>query len=128
VSGITSALAQLEIVRVVDENPADLKDYGLAEPRIEVDFKATGDKDPRRLIIGDKSPTGADLFAKRNDEKRVFLVAAFQEQTFNRSTFDLRDKTLIKFDRDKVDSFEVNAGGRACRSRKRAANGRSPNR
>src|SRR5204863_3097153 len=30
VSGITSALAQLEIVRVVDENPADLKDYGLA--------------------------------------------------------------------------------------------------
>src|SRR5438876_321319 len=113
VSGVTSALAQVEIVRVVDENPADLKDYGLAGPRIEVDFKATGDKDSRRLLIGDKSPTGADLFAKRNDEKRVFLIAAFQEQTFNRSTFDLRDKTLIKFDRDKVDGFEVNAGGKS---------------
>jgi len=112
VSGVTSALAQAEIVRIVDENPADLKDYGLAVPRIEVDFKATGDKDSRRLLIGDKSPTGAALFAKRNDEKRVFLIASFQEQTFNRSTFDLRDKTLIKFDRDKVDGFEVNTGGK----------------
>jgi len=112
VSGITTALGQVEIVRVVDENPADLKDYGLAAPRIEIDFKATGDKDSRRLLIGDKTPTGADLFAKRSDEKRVFLIASFQEQTFNRSTFDLRDKTLIKFDRDKVDGFEVNAGGK----------------
>jgi hypothetical protein len=113
VSGITNALTQLEIVRVVDENPVDLKEYGLAGPRIEVDFKATGDKDSRRLLVGDKSPTGADLFAKRNDEKRVFLIAAFQEQTFNRSTFDLRDKTVIKFDRDKVDGLEVNEGGKS---------------
>jgi len=113
VTGITSALTQLEIVRVVDENPADLKEYGLDVPRIEVDFKAPGDKDSRRLLIGDKSPTGADLFATRNGEKRVFLIGAFQEQTFNRSTFDLRDKTLLKFDRDKVDGFEVNAGGKS---------------
>src|SRR6266487_6638435 len=32
VSGITSALTQLNVVRVIDENPADLKDYGLAAP------------------------------------------------------------------------------------------------
>jgi len=112
VSGITSSLAQVDIVRIVDENPADLKDYGLATPRIEVDFKATGDKDYRRLLIGEKTPTGADLFAKRNGEKRVFLIAAFQEQSFNRSTFDLREKTLLKFPRDKVDSLEVDAGGK----------------
>ena len=42
VSGITSALSQLEIVRVVDDKPANLNDYGLASPRIEVDFKAAG--------------------------------------------------------------------------------------
>jgi hypothetical protein len=40
-----------------------LKEYGLDVPRIQVDFKAPGDKDSRRLLIGDKSPTGADLFA-----------------------------------------------------------------
>ena len=111
-SAIANALGQVEIVRVIDENPADLKDYGLATPRIAIDFKAAGDKDYRRLLIGEKSPTGADLFAKRNDEKKVFLIPAAQESTMNRSTFDLRDKTVLAFQRDKVDAVSVDAGGK----------------
>lgn len=112
VSGITSSLSSLSITRVVDENPSDLKEYGLAEPRIDIAFKVAGDKDYRHLTIGEKSPTGSDLFAKRNDEKRVFLIPAFQEGTLNRSTFELREKTLLKFDREKVDSIEVAAAGK----------------
>jgi hypothetical protein len=112
VSGITSALSQLEMVRVVDEKPANLNDYGLASPRIEIDFKAAGDKDFRRLLIGQKSPTGGNLFAKRNAEERVFLIPAFQEQTFNRATFDLRDKAVLRFERDKVDRVTIDAAGK----------------
>jgi hypothetical protein len=108
-NGIASALSQLEVARVIDENPASLVDYGLGVPRLEIDFKGPGDKGYKKLLIGQKSPTGANLFAKRNDEKRVFAIAAFQEATFNRSTFDLRDKTAIKFDREKVDRVEVTA-------------------
>jgi hypothetical protein len=111
-SAIANALGQVEIVRVIDENPADLKDYGLAAPRIAIDFKAAGDKDYRRLLIGEKSPTGADLFAKRNDEKKVFLIPAAQESTMNRSTFELRDKTVLAFQRDKVDTVSIDAGGK----------------
>jgi hypothetical protein len=109
---IASGLSSVDIVRLVDENPASLKDYGLAEPRIDVAFKTTGDKDYRHLLIGDKSPTGADLFAKRGDDKKVFLIPGFQEASFNKGTFDLRDKTLIKFDREKVDAAEVVASGK----------------
>jgi hypothetical protein len=109
-SGIANALGQLEIVRVIDENPADLNEYGLLTPRIEVNFKAAGDKDYRRLLIGEKSPTGSDLFAKRNDDKKVFLIQAFQETTLNRSTFELRDKTVLTFERDKVDGLDVKSG------------------
>jgi hypothetical protein len=112
ISGITSALSQLEIVRVVEDKPANLNDYGLASPRIEVDFKVAGDKDFRRLLIGQKSPTGGNLFAKRNAEDRVFLIPAFQEQTFNRGTFDLRDKAVLHFDRDKVDHIAIDAAGK----------------
>jgi len=112
ISGITSALSSVEMVRVIDENPTSLNDYGLSNPRIEVDFKATGDKDYRRLLVGEKSPTGADLFAKRNDEKKVFLIPAMQETTFNRTTFDLREKVLLKFDREKVDALDVTSGGK----------------
>ena len=112
IGSVTSALASTEITRVVDENPTNLNDYGLSNPRIEVDFKAAGDNDYRKLMIGSKTPTGGDLYAKRNDEKKVFLIPSFQETTLNRTTFDLRDKGLLKFDREKVDGIDVAAGGK----------------
>ncbi len=108
-SGIASALSQLEIARVIDENPTNLVEYGLGAPRVEIQFKSAGDKDFKRLLIGQKTPSGTNLFAKRNDDKRVFTIPAFQDSTFNRSTFDLRDKSALKFDRDKVDRVDVDA-------------------
>jgi hypothetical protein len=110
--GLTSALGQMEIVRVIDEKPNDLKEYGLETPRIEVDFKSGEGKPSGRILVGDKTPTGASLYARRNDEKRVFLIADFQDSSLNKSTFTLRDKTLIKIDRDKVDGVEVDLSGK----------------
>ena len=72
ISGITSNLSSLEIQRVLDENPGDLKEFGLASPRIEVAY--TSARQQRRLQIGDKTPTGSDLYAKLSDGKRVFLA------------------------------------------------------
>jgi uncharacterized protein DUF4340 len=111
-SSMTSALGSVEITRVIDENPANLAEYGLSNPRIEVDFKGAGDKDYRKLLVGEKTPTGGGIYAKRNGEKRVFAIPAFQENTFNRTTFDLRDKVLLKFDREKVDAIDVSAAGK----------------
>jgi hypothetical protein len=115
VSGVANSLASADIVRVVDENPASLNDYGLSNPRVEIAFKAAGDKDYRRLLLGEKSPTGADVFARRNDEKKVFLIASFQETSLNKSAFDLRDKSILKIDRDKIDGVELTAGGPALK-------------
>src|SRR3954468_23198248 len=70
ISGVTSGVASLEMDRVVDENPADLKEYGLAQPRIELAFK-TGGKE-QSLLIGQKTPPGTGLYAKRGDDKKVF--------------------------------------------------------
>ena len=62
VSGITSNLSTLEQQRVIDENAQDLKEFGLAEPRIEVTFKAGGE--PQTLQIGAKTPTGQRCLRK----------------------------------------------------------------
>jgi len=111
VSGITTNLATLENWRVVEEKPSDLKQFGLAEPRIDVGFKTAADKDFRHVLIGDRTATGGELYAKVGGDPKVFLVAAFIEGNFNKTPFDLRDKTALKFDRDKVDRFQVSAGG-----------------
>lgn len=105
ISGITTNLSTLEQQRVIEENPQDLTPFGLAKPRIEITFKADG-KD-QTLQIGSKTPTGNDLYAKVAGQPKVFLIAAYLESTMNRRTFDLRDKTALKIDTQKVDSLEV---------------------
>jgi uncharacterized protein DUF4340 len=110
VTTIASSLSSLEIQRVVDENAADLKQYGLEPARIEVGFRPKGQKDLRRLQIGQKTPTGSDLYARFPDQKRVFLVSSYLDSTFNKNTFALRDRRILVFDRNMVDGLDLTSG------------------
>lgn len=107
--GVAQALSSLERVRVVDENPKDLGQYGLENPAVRVEFKAQGNVNGA-LKLGDKNATQGELYAQKNDEKAVFLVSAFQETSFNKKPFDLRDKKILKFDRDKADAVAIARG------------------
>ena len=107
VSNAATSLATLEINRVVDENPSDLSQFGLNPPKAEVTFRTKGQKDTHQLLLGEKTPTGSDLYAKTPDQKRVFLIAAYLENTFERTPFDLRDKAALKFDQSKADGIEI---------------------
>jgi hypothetical protein len=100
-----SNLATADIQSVVDEQPKDLAAFGLATPRVTVAFKAGARSGT--LLIGDKNPTGSDLYAKLPDSPRVLLVSGYLDGTFDKSTFQLRDKKLLAFDREKVDRIEV---------------------
>jgi hypothetical protein len=107
---IASSLSTLEIQRVVDENASDLKQYGLEPARIEIAFRPKGQKDLRRLHIGEKTPTGSDLYARFPDQKRVFLVSSYLDSTFNKNTFALRDRRILVFDRNMVDGLDLTSG------------------
>ena len=109
VSGITSALAAIDIDRVVDDNPASMAQFGLEVPVATISFKAGGQT--HRLDIGNKTPTGSGLYARADDQKRLLLIPAFHEETFKRSTFDLRDKRVLAFERDRVDSLSLAGRG-----------------
>src|SRR5688572_2596155 len=112
---IASTLASLEIQRVVDENASDLKQYGLEPARIEIAFRSKGDKDLRRVQLGEKTPTGSDLYARLPDQNRVFLVSSFLDSTFNKNTFALRDRRILIFDRAAVDALELTSGSSKTR-------------
>jgi hypothetical protein len=103
VSSLTSALAALEVNRVLDENASNLADYGLASPRIKVAFKAGNTSG--ELHVGETTPTQGDMYAVKAGESRVFLVAAHQDTSLAKNTFDLRDKRVLHFDRDKIDTL-----------------------
>ena len=109
-SGLTSNLASLEVQRVIDEQPTDFKQYGLDPAKLRVGFKAGGKE--HTLLLGDKTPTGADLYARLPDAPRVFLISSYLDATFNKTTFDLRDKTILEVDREKVERVEIQTGDR----------------
>lgn len=106
-SSMTQSVGGLEIQRIVDQTPADLKQYGLEPPHVDVTVKASADKDAKRLLIGEKTVTGGDVFAKLGSEPKVFLISATLDAAFNKGTFDLRDKTVLKIDREAIDFVEV---------------------
>ena len=109
-SGAASNLATADVQSVVDEQPKDLAAFGLAKPRVTITFRVAGDKAPRTLLLGDKNPTGSDLYAKLPDAPRVFLVSAYLEGTFDKGSFGFRDKRILTFDREKIDRLDVAAG------------------
>jgi len=98
-------------VRVLDENPGDLAPFGLAAPSIAVEFKGAGVSGS--LKLGRKTPTQGEMYAQKNGEKAVFLVSSSQDSTFNRTPFNLRDKKILKFDREKADTLTLARAGQS---------------
>jgi hypothetical protein len=113
VSGLVSNLATVDNFRPVDDNVTDFAQFGLADPpRIEVAFKTAKDSAFKRLLIGDKTAAMGDLYARLPGDKKVFLIASSFESSFNKTTFDLRDKQVLAIDRDKVERLVLEAEGR----------------
>lgn len=108
-SSLVTNLSSLDVNRVVDENATDLAPYGLAEPRIRVAFTAE-DGTSGEIQLGSQTPTLGDVYAIRTGETAVFLVSSYTETTFDKQPFDLRDKRAVKFQREQVDSVEVQRG------------------
>ena len=118
ISDVVTNLANLEEQRVVDENATDLKAYGLAEPRIDVTFNVEGEKEPKRILLGEKTPASSGIYAKLPSNNRVFLVASTVETAVDKSPFDFRDKSALAFDQTKVTSLELAAGAQTIRLEK----------
>jgi hypothetical protein len=112
VIGMAQAISGLESVREVVDNPTDLKQFGLAEPPITVEWKADGGASGS-FKLGNKNPTQSEIYAMKGGETKVVLVSSFQESSFNKEPFALRDKKILKFDRDKADSLAMARGADA---------------
>ena len=66
---LAQAIANLESVRDVVDNPSDLKQFGLAEPPIIVEFKAAGGASGS-FKLGNKNPTQSEMYAMKGGETR----------------------------------------------------------
>lgn len=112
-SAIANSLASLEISRVVETEATDLSLFGLTDPSFSVVFGS--ENNTEILLIGDETPTGSDRYANISGTTRVFLIASFLESTFNRSSFDLRDRSLLEFTGPDVTGLTIEQESSALR-------------
>src|SRR6266478_3365412 len=108
VSSMLSAISSLISDRTVEEKASSLEPYGLAQPAIELNI-TDKNKKTAKVLIGDDTPAGTAVYAAIAGDVRVFALASYRKNSFDKSTNDLRDKRLLPFDADKVSSIEVTA-------------------
>jgi len=105
VNNLVETLANLRIEHVVDNQPADLKEYGFNQQEIRIWLK--GQSEPLVILTGMENPLDGTLYAKRADETRVVLLPGYLKNSLDKKLFDLRSKEIVKFDPDQVQAIEL---------------------
>lgn len=108
VNSLAESFAGLGIERVVETEPKDVKTYEI--PKREVTLWVKDKELPVKVLIGMENPIDNTLFAKREDEKRVVLLASSLKTTVDKKLFDFRQKDVFKFDTADVRAIRVRAG------------------
>lgn len=109
VTSVVSTLESLEMQRSLEDNPKSVAEFGLEPARFSVGFRTAGDPAMKRLLVGKKTPTGGDIYARVEGQPKLFLISAYLEDSLNKTPFNLRDKTVLKIDRVGVDMMALEA-------------------
>jgi hypothetical protein len=109
VAQILTALVDAHVNDFVTDAPADLGQYGLKSPQIEVSVYTGKDKTEHTLLFGLEQPQASKkaIYVKRANEPSVYTVEDTLVGKVNLGVFDLRDKTVMDFDPLKVGRLEI---------------------
>lgn len=120
VNSLVSAFTGLTQDRLVEEKAADLAQFGLGDPGLQIGI-TTQDGKKRILSIGDETPTGGGYFAKLDGDPRVFTIYSGIKSSLDKTAADLRDKRLLIFDDTKLTRVELTSKGQTIEFGKNAA-------
>lgn len=97
--------------RTIADSAGSLSEYGLEDPSASVEVIQGLDK-PMVLLMGDVNPTGASYYAVEQGTRRVFLVSSQINENLRRTADALRDRRLMRVDRDRVEELILEKGDR----------------
>ncbi len=121
VSSMVSTLSSLNADKLVEDKAADLQQYGLHIPTLDITITKKDGK-TSEVLIGDSTPDSNGAYAKLANDPRVFTVSSFTKTSLDKKPEDLRDKRLLTFDPDKLTRVELQAKGPAIEFGKNGQN------
>jgi len=109
---ITSLLNKIKWERVkkfVEEAPEDLEKYGLVKPATEITvaYEKEGETITKSLAFGYVDDAEDGVYAKLSGKPTVLLLNKTAGQGLGKTVNDLRDKTVLPFENEKVVKLEL---------------------
>ncbi len=83
----------------------NLRDFGLAETALRLQLETAGGT-IRNLLIGDKASIGSSVYLSTGDTM-VAMVEQSLKTAARKSLFEWRDKTILKFDRERLQEIKL---------------------
>lgn len=108
IDALVSSLSNSKFTNVVSETAGDSANYGLTHPSVTLDATAQGGKE-FHLVLSKK---GNAYYGRDLSRPFIFSVDAPIYNSFDKSFFDLRDKSILQFDPTAIETVKVqNANG-----------------
>ena len=107
VNRLAEDFSSLKPERVVEEEAADPAKYEIPKKELTLWYK--GKTQPVKLLIGMENPLDNTLFAKREDDKRIVLLAGYLKTNLEKKTSDFRQKDIFRFEPEDVAEIKLKA-------------------
>lgn len=119
INRLAEEFSSLKLERLVEAEGNDPAKYGIPQKEITLWYK--GKPQPVKLLVGMENPLDNTLFAKREDDKRIVLLAGYLKSSLEKKTFDFRQKDIFKFEPDDVGGVKLKAKDVSWQAQKKEA-------
>jgi len=109
VQSFLTSLSRAQVSNFLDDNPKDLKKWGLAKPQATVQISTP--KGIQKLNIGKTVTDG--VAAQNSVSKAVFVLPSSTYSLINRALSEWRDKNLLVLNTGKVTQMQIAARGKS---------------
>ena len=104
-ASLLSKMESLKFTKAVSENPGDASDFGLKNPFLKVSL-FLDNKIKKTINFGDDLPIGKGAYISVDDGPSVMMTES-SRLSFDNSVYEMRDKSILKFDSEKVKKINV---------------------
>ncbi len=110
VDNTVSSLANMEANKVVSENADHLADFGLDKPStVKV---VLSDGSSKELEVGNKSPTGEDVYVKLKGQPKIYTVGGYYEDMVKVGRGHFVSKQILPVEASTIKKFEYKKDGK----------------
>lgn len=117
VNRLAEDFSNLRFERVVEAEAGDPAKYEIPKKELTLWYKNR--PEPVKLLLGMENPIDSTIFARKEGDSRIVLLASYLKTPLEKKVFDYRQKDVFKFETEDVDGLKLRAKDIVWEARKK---------